>query len=134
MKNPRRPDRLLLGLICVLALASVVAAKGAANSGTASASHPSGPSLHEVIAPKYQKRYQEWKSEFLATDIGKAQWEMYASHPRLVLTITIGGKNAEGAGTGGFKRKEKGEAVAGTIVLGGHLQFAYSCAGLYPVN
>src|SRR6201986_1486795 len=98
MTTPGQNTRLLFTLICVLAISTVVVAAGSDNSGTAVTSHPGGPNVHEVIPPKYQKRYQEWKEEFLATDIGKAQWEMYASHPRLTLTITIGGKNAEGAG------------------------------------
>jgi hypothetical protein len=89
--------------------------------------------LREVIPPKYQRRYDEWKSEFLSTDIGKAQWEMYASHPRLVLTITIGGKNAEGAGTGQYKWNDKGELVAATIILGERIDSGYPSAVYYPV-
>jgi hypothetical protein len=115
----------------------MVAAKSRDNTGVAvspsATSHPSGPNLHEVIPPKYERRYEEWKAEFLATDIGKAQWEMYASHPRLVLTITIGGKNAEGAGTGGYKWNDKGELVAATIILGERLDSGYPSAVYYPV-
>src|SRR5438046_4671619 len=74
--------------------------------------------IKEVIPDKYAKRYEEWKTEFLSTDIGKAQWEMYAHHPRLQLTITIGGKSVQGAGTGKYKWNEAGELVAATIVLG----------------
>jgi len=111
----------------------VVAAKGNGNSGSAAVSAPAGPSLRENIPAKYQKRYEEWKAEFLATDIGKAQWEMYATHPRLVLTITIGGKNAEGAGTGGYKWNDKGELVAASIILGERLDSGYPSAVYYPV-
>ena len=93
----------------------------------------SNADLREVIPPKYQRRYDEWKSEFLSTDIGKAQWEMYASHPRLVLTITIGGKNAEGAGTGQYKWNDKGELVAATIILGERIDSGYPSAVYYPV-
>src|SRR5689334_21439143 len=117
MTNPGRQAHLLFSLVCVLVLTNVVMARGA-GSGTSATATAGGPSLREVIPPKYQRRYEEWKAEFLATDIGKAQWEMYASHPRLVLTITIGGKNAEGAGTGGYKWNDKGELIAATIVLG----------------
>jgi len=133
MTNPGRKSQLLFSLVCVLVLTTVVTAKGGGNSETAAASHPNGPNLREVIAPKYQKRYEEWKAEFLATDIGKAQWEMYASHPRLILTITIGGKNAEGAGTGGYKWNDKGELIAATIVLGERLDSGYPSAVYYPV-
>ncbi len=76
-----------------------------------------GGSIREVIDKKYQKRYQEWKDEFLSTDIGRAQWEMYAHHPRLVLTITISGKNPNGAGSGKYKWNEAGELVAAAITL-----------------
>jgi hypothetical protein len=133
MINPERKTRLLFSLICVLAMATVVAAKGEGSSGTAVGSRPNATNLREVIPPKYQKRYEEWKAEFLTTDIGKAQWEMYASHPRLVLTITIGGKNAEGAGTGNYKWNEKGELIAATIVLGERLDSGYPSAVYYPV-
>src|SRR4030095_5293010 len=56
--------------------------------------------LREVIEGRYKSRYQVWKNEFLSTDIGRAQWEMYAHHPRLVLTITVADSNPNGAATG----------------------------------
>ena len=89
--------------------------------------------IKEVIPDKYAKRYDEWKTEFLSTDIGKAQWEMYAHHPRLQLTITIGGKSVQGAGTGKYKWNEAGELVAATIVLGERLDEGYPSAVYYPV-
>jgi len=96
-------------------------------------SKPEAGSIHESILPKYAKRYQEWKDEFLSTDIGKAQWEMYAHHPYLQLTITVGGKNAEGAGTGKYKWNEKGELIAATIMLGERINEGYPSAVYYPV-
>jgi hypothetical protein len=89
--------------------------------------------LREDIPAKYAKRYQEWKEEFLSTDIGKAQWEMYSHHPYLQLTITVGGKNAEGAGTGKYKWNEKGELIAATIMLGERINEGYPSAVYYPV-
>jgi hypothetical protein len=89
--------------------------------------------IREVIPEKYQKRYDEWKSEFLSTDIGKAQWEMYAHHPRLVLTITIGNSNSEGAGSGKYKWNETGELVAATITLGSRLDQGFPTSVYYPV-
>jgi hypothetical protein len=89
--------------------------------------------LREDIPEKYAKRYQEWKEEFLSTDIGKAQWEMYSRHPYLQLTITVGGKNAEGAGTGKYKWNEKGELIAATIILGERINEGYPSAVYYPV-
>ena len=69
--NPSRQIRLLLSLICLLTSTTVVAANGANNNSKAAAPNEPG-GLREVIPPKYQRRYQEWKAEFLATDIGKA--------------------------------------------------------------
>jgi hypothetical protein len=94
---------------------------------------PEAGGLHELIPEKYAKRYQEWKEEFLSTEIGKAQWEMYSHHPYLQLTITVGGKNAEGAGTGKYKWNDKGELVAATIVLGERIHEGYPSAVYYPV-
>src|SRR6266849_5342001 len=66
---------------------------------------PDGGSIREVIDDRYKVRYQTWKKEFRSTDIGRAQWEMYAHHPRLVLTITIAENNPNGAATGRYKWK-----------------------------
>jgi hypothetical protein len=108
------------------------AAKNAARDRYASPS-PAAGGIHEDIPAKYAKRYQDWKEEFLSTDIGKAQWEMYSHHPYLQLTITVGGKNAEGAGTGKYKWNDKGELVAATIVLGERIHEGYPSAVYYPV-
>jgi hypothetical protein len=97
------------------------------------ASKPDAGGIHEVISEKFAKRYQEWKEEFLSTDIGKAQWEMYSHHPYLQLTITVGGKNASGAGTGKYKWNEKGELIAATIMLGERINEGYPSAVYYPV-
>ncbi len=88
-----------------------------------------------MIPDKYKSRYEEWKREFLSTNIGKAQWDMYAHHPRLVLTITIAntGKSANGAGTGKYKWNDQGELVSATIVLGTQLDEGYPSSVYYPV-
>jgi len=89
--------------------------------------------IREVIPDKYQKRYDEWKNEFLSTDIGKAQWEMYAQHPHLALTITITGNNNQGAGSGKYKWNEAGELVSATITLGSRLDQGFPSSVYYPV-
>lgn len=88
--------------------------------------------IREVIPAKYQKRYEEWKAEFLSTDIGKAQWDMYAHHPHLVLTITING-NSKGAGSGKYKWNDSGELIAATISLGSEIERGYPSSVYYPV-
>ncbi len=100
---------------------------------SSSASETSG--VREVISDKYKTRYEAWKEEFLSTDIGRAQWEMYAHHPRLLLTITVAnnGKNANGAGSGKYKWNDAGELVAATIVLGTQIDEGYPSSVYYPV-
>ncbi len=77
-----------------------------------------GGCIKEVIPDKYKKRYQEWKKEFLASGIGRSQWEIYAHHPRLVLTITVSGDRRNGAITDKFKWDDSGNLIAATITLG----------------
>src|SRR5712692_3385645 len=94
---------------------------------------PESGGLREVIDFRYKSRYQEWKNEFLSTDIGRAQWEMYAHHPRLVLTITIAVNNPNGAATGRYKWNSNGELIAATIVLGRQVDQGYPSSVYYPV-
>ena len=96
-------------------------------------SQPESGGIREVVPSKYQKRYQEWKDEFLSTDIGKVQWEMYAHHPRFVLTITISGSNKQGGGSGKYKWNEAGELVAATISLGSRIDQGFPTSVYYPV-
>src|SRR5437763_16220795 len=58
---------------------------------------------------------------------------MYSHHPRLQITITIGGKSVQGAGTGKYKWNDAGELVAATIMLGEKLDEGYPSAVYYPV-
>ena len=102
----------------------------------ASSPEPGAPeygSIREMIDDRYKARYQTWKSEFLSTDIGRAQWEMYAHHPRLVLTITIAATNPNGAATGRYKWNSSGELIAATIVLGSQADHGYPSSVYYPV-
>jgi hypothetical protein len=94
---------------------------------------PESGSIRELIDDRYKTRYQTWKNEFLSTDIGRAQWEMYAHHPRLVLTITIAGANPNGAATGKYKWNSSGELIAATIVLGSQVDQGYPSSVYYPV-
>ena len=94
---------------------------------------PDSAGIHEEIPRKYENRYQEWRNEFLSTDIGRAQWEMYAHHPRLALTITISGNNAKGAGSGKYKWNDSGELVAATITLGSDVDRGFPSSVYYPV-
>jgi hypothetical protein len=122
----------LLASICLLTLSRPT--QGHTTGSTKdSAARPDGGGIREVIDERYRSRYEDWKKEFLSTDIGRAQWEMYAHHPYLSLTITIGGKNSQGAGTGKYKWNDKGELVAATIVLGEKIDEGYPSSVYYPV-
>ena len=115
-------------MLCLLLLLTSLYARD----GHAAAASDSG-GIREVIDKKYEKRYQEWKNEFLSTDIGRAQWDMYAHHPRLVLTITISGNNPQGAATGKYKWNDSGELIAATITLGSQVDQGYPSSVYYPV-
>ena len=130
------------GLLVVIAIAiaclhsSTVAAQSAANRNSERSVYAGSPAdsggIREVIPARYEKRFEEWKAEFLSTDIGKAQWDMYAHHPHLVLTITING-NSKGAGSGKYKWNDSGELVAATISLGSEIERGYPSSVYYPV-
>src|SRR5260370_41045986 len=97
------------------------------------AAAPESAGLREIIADKYKSRYEAWKKEFLSTDIGRAQWDMYAHHPRLVLTITISRSNPQVATTGKYKWNDSGELIAATITLGSQADHGYPSAVYYRV-
>ena len=106
------------------------------SAASARGSYPAPPAsggIREAIDTKYKERYEEWKTEFLSTDIGRAQWDMYAHHPRLVITITVGANNPEGAATGKYKWNDAGELVAATITLGAQVDQGYPSSVYYPV-
>jgi hypothetical protein len=93
----------------------------------------SGPNLKESIDPRYEKRYAQWKNEFLAAEIARVQWELYAKHPHLKLTITVSPDNKHGAGTGNYKWNENGELIEATIFLGSRIDEGYPSSVYYPV-
>ena len=92
-----------------------------------------GGGIKEEIPAKYAARYQQWKSEFLSTESGKKQWDLYKNNPHLTLTIQISRENAEGATTGKYKWNEAGQLVAATIELGYHLDEGYPNPIYFPV-
>ncbi len=89
--------------------------------------------IREVIGDKYKERYQEWKTEFLSTQAGRAEWDTYERSDRFLLTITISEENARGGGTGKYKWNESGELIAATITLGGRIYEGYPSPVYYPV-
>jgi YD repeat-containing protein len=94
---------------------------------------PSENGIREVIASKYKKRYQEWKTEFLSTETGRAQWDAYAHNTQFVLTITISDENSHGGGTSQYKWDESGRLIAATVMLGNKIYEGYPNPIYYPV-
>lgn len=92
-----------------------------------------GSGIKEVIPDKYLSRYKEWKEEFLSTEMGRKDWEMFASNPNFSLTIVVARDNPEGAGTGKYKWDDSGKLVAATITLGTRINEGYPNPIYYPV-
>jgi hypothetical protein len=120
---------LFLAAICLTAFPVSLNAKTATSASAAT----STGGLREVIEPRFRARYQAWKKEFLSTDIGKAQWDMYTNHPYLLLTITVSASNPNGAGSGKYKWNDRGELIEATISLGRELDQGYPSSVYYPV-
>ena len=93
----------------------------------------SEPGIREVIANKYKKRYEEWKAEFVSTEIGRAQWDAYAGSAQFVLTIVISDENSHGAGTSQYKWDQSGRLIAATVTLGNKIYAGYPDPVYYPV-
>ena len=97
---------------------------------------PAGPVfgyIEESIPEKYKKRYSKWKKEFLATEAGRYQWETYAHHPTLILTITVSREKTTGASASKFNWDESGNLIGATITLGSNIDDGYPGPVFYPV-
>lgn len=94
---------------------------------------PSDSSIKEDIPDKYKTKYQEWKKEFLSTEIGRMQWSAFEHNTRFALTITISNENSRGASTGKYKWDDSGKLIAATITLGNDLNEGYPNPIYYPV-
>jgi hypothetical protein len=89
--------------------------------------------IREIIGDKYKKRYEEWKTEFLSSENGRAEWDAYQRSDHFLLTILISEENARGGGTGKYKWNESGELIAATITLGGRIYEGFPSPVYYPV-
>lgn len=52
--------------------------------------------IKEEIGDKFKKRYEKWKTEYLSTEAGRNQWDMYEHKKRFLLTIRISKVNPHG--------------------------------------
>jgi hypothetical protein len=89
--------------------------------------------IKEEIPDKYKARYEAWKNEFLFTETGRKQWEMYTHNKSFTLTINISTDNRHGATTGKYKWNDAGELTGVTITLGCELDEGYPDPVYYPV-
>ena len=89
--------------------------------------------IKEDVPNKYLTRYEAWKAEFLATEVGREQWSYFKTNPNFQLTISVSRENAEGATTGGYRWNDQGALVAATIVLGVRLDEGYPNPIYFPV-
>ena len=89
--------------------------------------------IREDVPKKYRGHYEQWKKEFLSTEVGRTEWANYANNVHFKLTITISHDNAEGATTGSYKWNEAGELVAATINLGIRLDQGFPNPVYFPV-
>jgi hypothetical protein len=89
--------------------------------------------IREDIPRKYRNQYEQWKKEFLSTEIGRSEWATYANNDHFKLTISMSKSNAEGATTGNYKWNEAGELVAATINLGVRLDRGFPNPVYFPV-
>lgn len=92
-----------------------------------------GGGIKEVVPDKYLSRYNEWKTEFLATEMGRQDWAMFAHNPNFSLTVVVSRDNPEGAGTGKYKWDDSGKLIAATITLGIRINEGYPNPIYYPV-
>jgi len=96
-------------------------------------SRPTETGIREIIPDKYKKRYEAWKTEFLSSDTGRAEWDAYQKSEHFLLTITISEENARGGGTSKYKWNEAGELVSATITLGDRIYEGFPSPVYYPV-
>jgi hypothetical protein len=92
-----------------------------------------GAGIKEDIPTKYLARYEAWKTEFLATEVGREQWNYFKTNPNFTLTVSISRENAEGATTGAYRWSDEGTLIAATIMLGMRLDEGYPNPIYFPV-
>jgi hypothetical protein len=89
--------------------------------------------IKEIIPDKYRERYQGWKNEFLSSETGRRQWDVYERNPRFTLTITVSCNDRNGAETSKYKWSDTGELIAANITLGCRIDEGYPNPIYFPV-
>lgn len=94
---------------------------------------PTDGGIKENFSFRFKHRFEKWKAELLATDIGRDQWEKFANNKQFVLTIEISDQRGRGAGTDKFEWDDKGNFVGATIMLGAEIEDGFPDPVYYPV-
>jgi YD repeat-containing protein len=89
--------------------------------------------IREDIPTRFQKKYHDWKEEFLSTQTGRQEWGTFASATTFLLTITVSNENVNGGATGRYRWDDSGNLIGATITLGQHLDRGYPSPVYYPV-
>lgn len=89
--------------------------------------------IREEIPARFERKYQDWKKEFLSTETGRQQWQAFASATNFLLTITVSNDNENGGETGKYRWDQSGYLIGATITLGPHLNRGYPNPVYYPV-
>ena len=133
MKFVRLFPAALFLLFCSLAFPAFLCAHGPVFPIVEIVETPTDGGIREEVSKKYRDRFERWKTELLATDFGRRQWEAYASNKAFVLTIKISGDKGKGAGTDKFQWDSQGNFVGATITLGTEIDDGYPNPIYYPV-
>jgi hypothetical protein len=94
---------------------------------------PTDGGIKEDVPSKFRTRYERWKAELLATDVGRDQWQRYAANSQFVLTIRVANSKGKGAGTDKYQWDGDGRFVGATITLGSGIDDGYPSPIYYPV-
>jgi hypothetical protein len=89
--------------------------------------------IREEIPDDFRNRFDRWKTEMLSTDVGRRQWERYATNKDFTLTIVISSDWKYSAGTGEYEWDKDGKLIGATITLGKKLDKGYPDPVYYPV-
>jgi hypothetical protein len=89
--------------------------------------------IKEIVPHSLRPKYERWRSELLATKVGRELWNLYDNNPRFSLKIVVAGNKQSGAGTGDFKWNEEGELIGATVFLGTDLDRGFPDPVYYPV-
>ena len=89
--------------------------------------------IREEIPARFERKYEDWKKEFLSTEIGRQQWEAFARATTFLLTITVSNDNHNGGATGKYRWDQSGYLIGATITLGPHLNRGIPSPVYYPV-